>query len=57
MMGNKYEVHAWQDRIEGDFKSGFKYHIDYAGDSIIKAIFHTIKSKVNGAGCVKLEWR
>ena len=54
-MGYKYEVYEWwQDITSGD---GYKYHLEYEGNSLIVALFSVLKLKYQGAGCVKLEWR
>lgn len=53
-MGWVYEVEAWESSEEG---LKYKYVSYYMGDSLIKAIYWMIKLKINGASCVKLEWR
>ena len=54
-MGNKFEVWSWVP--VSDEKGTYEYQNMYRGQSLFKAIYFMIKSKVKGNGCVKLEWR
>lgn len=54
-VGNKFEVYEWwQDETKGE---PYKYHLEWQGESFIKALYVMYKLKRNGAGCIKLEWR
>lgn len=53
-MGNTYEVWRWGNDIDD---TGYRYIKEYEGEFIFRAISTMIKLKINGAGCVKFEWR
>jgi hypothetical protein len=53
-MGSKYTVEAWGKHF-GD--SEYSLLVMWAGQSFIKALFHTWKTKRAGFGCVTLSVR
>jgi hypothetical protein len=54
-MGNTWEVYEWwRDETNGE---DYKYHLEYAGQSFIKAVLKMVRLRMNGAKCLKLEWR
>ena len=54
-MGFTFEVHEWwQDFTKGE---PYKYHLEWQGESFLKALLVMWKLKRNGAACLKLEWR
>jgi len=54
-MGFKYEVYEWYKRTHTG--EDYKYHLEYQGQSLLKAIWIIIKLKRNGSRCIKFEWR
>jgi hypothetical protein len=44
----------WQDNTKGQ---DYKYHHEWGGESLIKALWIMWKLKRDGAVCLKLEWR
>lgn len=55
-MGNKFEVWVWVHlELSGD--DTYSYNQYWRGQSFIKAIYHLLKAKQKGYGCVKLEYR
>lgn len=54
-MANTWEVYEWWcDMTKGE---PYKWHLEYGGPSLIKAIWIMFKLRKNGAICLKLEWR
>ena len=54
-MGNTFEVYEyWQDKTKGE---PYKYHLEWRGESFLKALWIMWKLKREGAACLKLEWR
>ena len=54
-MGNTFEVYEYlKDKTKGE---PYQYHLEWSGESFLKALWIMWKLKREGAGCVKLEWR
>lgn len=51
-MGYTFEVNAWEC-----VKDHCYWLQIYAGNSIMKAVYHLWWAKRQGWGCIKLEWR
>ena len=58
-MGNKYTVSEWRFDDGGRTPGGgeYGYYMVWQGESFIRALLVTWKSKRAGCGCVKIEWR
>ena len=52
-MGWTYEVSVWHMDGKGDYR----YYHEYAGESLLKALWIMWKLKRAGTHCIKLEWR
>lgn len=54
-MGNKWEVWAWMRQPNS--KANYDWVPVYQGPSMCRALWVAWKSKRDGIGCVKVEWR
>jgi len=54
-MGTTFEIFEYN--INKYRNQQFEYHQIYSGNSYIRAIYILLKTKLMGAGCIKIEWR
>ena len=54
VMGNTYEVKAWESAVDSDH---FYWLEIYRGESLLKALYNLWWCKRNGWKCIKLEYR
>jgi hypothetical protein len=53
MGGWKWEVELWAEIGP----EGYRWHMQYQGDSLIAAMRTAREARRNGIGCVRLQWR
>jgi len=52
---NTWQVYEWY--LNTSQGGGWKFHLEYSGESLFKAFWKMFKLKREGAACLKLEWR
>lgn len=54
-MGCEFEIYKWW--LDISTGEGYKYKLEWQGESLMMAILVMFKLKREGATCLKLEWR